>query len=163
MSQYDRESDVITKKKKKTQKPKKYKVIFHNDDYTTMEFVIHVLETVFRKTSPEAYQIMLHVHQSGSGVAGVYTFNIANNCPNPDNAYTFLNAILASPEIGAAMTKASGFISTYKDASNHLTDLEKKSTSFPDEQLANLQFFRAEANEMKYGLVDPAVEAIKAA
>ena len=44
-----------------------------------------------------------------------------------------------------------------------MTDLERKSTSFPEEQLANLQFFRAEANEMKYGLVDPAVEAIKAA
>ncbi|EIE51866.1 spermidine/putrescine-binding periplasmic protein, putative [Citreicella sp. 357] len=93
----------------------------------------------------------------------VYTFNIANNAPNMDNAYTFLNAILASPEVGAAMTKASGFISTYKGASEYLTDLEKKSTSFPEEQLANLQFFRAEANEMKYGLVDPAVEAIKAA
>ena len=93
----------------------------------------------------------------------VYTYNVANNAPNVDNAYTFLNAILASPEIGAAMTKASGFISTYKDASNYLTDLEKASTAFPEEQLANLQFFRAEANEMKYGLVDPAVEAIKAA
>ena len=93
----------------------------------------------------------------------VYTYNIANNAPNPDNAYTFLDAILASPEIGAAMTKASGFISTYKGADQYLTELEKKSTSFPEEQLANLQFFRAEANDMKYGLVDPAVEAIKAA
>jgi spermidine/putrescine transport system substrate-binding protein len=93
----------------------------------------------------------------------VYTYNIANNAPNPDNAYTFLNAILASPEIGASMTKASGFISTYKGASDYLTELERESTSFPDEQLANLQFFRAEANEMKYGLVDPAVEAVKAA
>ncbi|WP_347313487.1 ABC transporter substrate-binding protein [Defluviimonas sp. SAOS-178_SWC] len=93
----------------------------------------------------------------------VYTFNIANNAPNADNAYTFLDALLASSEIGAAMTKASGFISTYKDAAQHLNDLERKSTSFPEEQLANLQFFRAEANELKYGLVDPAVEAIKAA
>jgi spermidine/putrescine transport system substrate-binding protein len=93
----------------------------------------------------------------------VYTYNIASNAPNADNAYTFLNAILASPEIGASMTKASGFISTYKDASKYLTDLEKRSTSFPEEQLANLQFFRAEANKMKYGLVDPAVEAVKAA
>lgn len=93
----------------------------------------------------------------------VYTYNIANNAPNADNAYTFLNAILASPEIGASMTKASGFISTYKGAAEYLTDLERKSTSFPEEQLANLQFFRAEANEMKYGLVDPAVEAVKAA
>ena len=93
----------------------------------------------------------------------VYTYNIANNAPNLDNAYTFLNAILASPEIGASMTKASGFISTYKGASKYLTDLEKRSTSFPEDQLANLQFFRAEANKMKYGLVDPAVEAVKAA
>ena len=93
----------------------------------------------------------------------VYTYNVANNAPNVDNAYTFLDAIIASPEIGASMTKASGFISTYKDATNYLTDLEKASTSFPEEQLANLQFFRAEANELKYGLVDPAVEAIKAA
>ena len=93
----------------------------------------------------------------------VYTFNIANNSPNTDNAYTFLNAILGSPEIGASMTKASGFISTYKGASEYLSESEKKATSFPEEQLANLQFFRAEANEMKYGLVDPAVEAIKAA
>ncbi|MYF87912.1 MAG: extracellular solute-binding protein [Boseongicola sp. SB0676_bin_33] len=93
----------------------------------------------------------------------VYTLNIANNAPNPDNAYTLLNALLASPEIGASMTKASGFISTYKDASQYLTEAEKRSTSFPEEQLANLQFFRAEANEMKYGLVDPAVEAVKAA
>ncbi|WP_323776082.1 ABC transporter substrate-binding protein [Leisingera sp.] len=93
----------------------------------------------------------------------VYTFNIANNAPNADNAYTFLDALLASPEIGAVMSKASGFISTYKDASQYLSDLERKSTSFPEEQLANLQFFRAEANDLKYSLVDPAVEAIKAA
>ena len=93
----------------------------------------------------------------------VYTYNIANNAPNLDNAYTFLNAILASPEIGAQMTKASGFISTYKGASEFLTEAERKATSFPEEQLANLQFFRAEANDMKYKLVDPAVEAVKAA
>ena len=93
----------------------------------------------------------------------VYTYNIAKNAPNAENAYRFLDAILASPEIGAAMTKASGFISTYKGADQYLTDLEKQSTSFPEEQLANLQFFRAEANELKYNLVDPAVEAVKAA
>jgi len=93
----------------------------------------------------------------------VYTYNVTNNGPNADNAYTFLDAILASSEIGAMMTRASGFISTYKDAARHLTEIERKSTSFTDEELAGLRFFRAEANEMKYGLVDPAVEAIKAA
>jgi len=79
MSQYDRdmESDVVTKKKKKTKKPKRYRVIFHNDDYTTMEFVVQILETVFRKSSAEAAQIMLDVHRNGSGVAGVYTYSVA--------------------------------------------------------------------------------------
>lgn len=79
MSQHDheREGDVVTKKRKKTKKPKRYKVIFHNDDYTTMEFVVNVLETVFRKSSAEAAQIMLHVHQRGSGIAGVYTYSVA--------------------------------------------------------------------------------------
>ncbi|MBU2961544.1 extracellular solute-binding protein [Citreicella sp. C3M06] len=110
----------------------------------------------------DGFPLAMSIPQEGS-YGFVYTFNVANNAPNMDNAYTFLNAILASPEVGAAMTKASGFISTYKGASEYLTDLEKKSTSFPDEQLANLQFFRAEANDMKYGLLDPAVEAIKAA
>ncbi len=110
----------------------------------------------------DGFPLAMSIPQEGS-YGFVYTFNIANNAPNAENAYTFLDAILASPEIGASMTKASGFISTYKDASQHLTELEKKSTSFPEEQLANLQFFRAEANELKYGLVDPAVEAIKAA
>lgn len=77
MSQFDREGDVITRKQSKTKKPKKYKVLFHNDDYTSMEFVVHVLELVFRKTGAEAYQIMLHVHQQGHGVAGVYTHSVA--------------------------------------------------------------------------------------
>ena len=110
----------------------------------------------------DGFPLAMSIPREGS-YGFVYTFNVANNAPNADNAYTFLNAILASPEIGASMTKASGFISTYKDAANYLTDLERKSTSFPEEQLANLQFFRAEANKMKYELVDPAVEAIKAA
>lgn len=110
----------------------------------------------------DGFPLAMSIPQEGS-YGFVYTFNIANNAPNEDNAYTFLNAILANPEIGAAMTKASGFISTYKGATEYLTDLEKMATSFPDEQLANLQFFRAEANGMKYDLVDPAVEAVKAA
>ena len=110
----------------------------------------------------DGFPLAMTIPQEGS-YGFVYTYNIANNAPNVDNAYTFLDAILASPKIGASMTKASGFISTYKDASQYLTESEKKSTSFTDEELSNLQFFRAEANKMKYSLVDPAVEAIKAA
>ena len=93
----------------------------------------------------------------------VYTFNIPENAPNADNAYTLLDSLLARPEIGANMTRTSGFISTINGAEQHLTDLEKKASSFTEEELAGLQFFRAEANDMKYKLVDPAVEEIKAA
>lgn len=57
----------------RTEKPRMYKVLFHNDDYTTMEFVVEVLTTVFRRTRVEATRIMLSVHRSGKGVAGVYT------------------------------------------------------------------------------------------
>ncbi|POF31107.1 ABC transporter substrate-binding protein [Roseibium marinum] len=110
----------------------------------------------------DGFPVAMSIPKQGS-YGFVYTYNIANNAPNEDNAYTFLNAILASGEIGASMSRASGFISTYKDASQHLTDAEKASTSFPEEELANMRFFRAEANKMKYELVDPAVEEIKAA
>lgn len=92
----------------------------------------------------------------------VYTLNIANNAPNADNAYAFLDALLARPEIGAAMSRNSGFLSTYTDAAAHMTEIEQQASSFTEEELSGLQFFRAEANEMKYGLLDPAVEAIRA-
>ena len=61
----------------KKQDPALYKVILLNDDYTTMEFVIQVLETVFVKSPAEAYRIMMQVHVDGSGVAGVYPWEIA--------------------------------------------------------------------------------------
>ena len=57
--------------------PRRYKVLLHNDDYTTMEFVIQILVQVFRKSETEATQIMLHVHTKGSGVCGVYTYDLA--------------------------------------------------------------------------------------
>src|SRR5438128_9001312 len=65
------------KTKKKTQKPKLWKVLLHNDDYTTMEYVVHVLMEFFHKDETEAVTIMLHVHTKGVGVAGVYTRDIA--------------------------------------------------------------------------------------
>ncbi len=57
--------------------PQRYKVLLHNDDYTTMEFVVHVLKKVFHKTESEAVQIMLHVHNNGIGVCGIYTGEVA--------------------------------------------------------------------------------------
>ncbi len=68
---------VVTKTRQKTQKPSLYKVLLLNDDYTPMEFVIHILEQFFGKGREEATQIMLHVHQKGVGVCGVYTYEVA--------------------------------------------------------------------------------------
>lgn len=69
--------DVATATKPKVERPKMYKVVIHNDDYSTMEFVVEVLITVFRKTTVEATRIMLSVHRSGKGVAGIYSKEIA--------------------------------------------------------------------------------------
>ncbi len=68
---------VVTETKKKVKRPPLYKVLLHNDDYTTKEFVVQVLQYVFHKEQAEALQIMLHVHKKGIGVAGVYTYEIA--------------------------------------------------------------------------------------
>ncbi|HMM15023.1 MAG: ATP-dependent Clp protease adapter ClpS [Parvibaculum sp.] len=68
---------VITKTKPKTKKPSLYKVLLLNDDYTPMEFVIHVLERFFNKGREDATRIMLHVHQHGVGVCGLYTYEVA--------------------------------------------------------------------------------------
>jgi len=68
---------VVTRTRPKTKKPSLYKVLLLNDDYTPMEFVVHVLERFFNKNREEATQIMLHVHQRGVGVCGVYTFEVA--------------------------------------------------------------------------------------
>ena len=61
----------------KTKEPTQYQVVLLNDDYTTMAFVIEVLETVFQKSPAEAYKIMMHVHVNGRGVAGVYPWEVA--------------------------------------------------------------------------------------
>jgi ATP-dependent Clp protease adaptor protein ClpS len=71
------DEDLGLKPRKKTKKPRLFKVILHNDDYTTMEFVVDVLMEVFRKSRAEATQVMLHVHTRGHGVCGVYTRDIA--------------------------------------------------------------------------------------
>ncbi|MCA9619841.1 MAG: ATP-dependent Clp protease adapter ClpS [Myxococcales bacterium] len=74
---FDDEGELATDERKKTKKPRQYKVILHNDNYTTMEFVVLVLQKFFRKNETEATHIMLTVHHRGSGVAGVYAKDIA--------------------------------------------------------------------------------------
>lgn len=66
-----------TKKKEQLKKPPLFKVLFHNDNYTTMEFVVFVLQSVFNKTESDSMAIMLNVHKTGTGVAGVYTKDVA--------------------------------------------------------------------------------------
>ncbi len=71
------DEDVLIVEKTKTQKPRMFKVVLHNDDYTPMEFVVMVLQAVFNKTQEDAVHIMLSVHNQGVGVCGVYTGDIA--------------------------------------------------------------------------------------
>ena len=73
----DRQTGVVVKSKPKTKKPSMYKVLLLNDDYTPMEFVVHVVERFFNKNREEATQIMLHVHQHGVGECGVFTYEVA--------------------------------------------------------------------------------------
>ncbi|MDX1384197.1 MAG: ATP-dependent Clp protease adaptor ClpS [Thermoanaerobaculia bacterium] len=75
----DPDSQVLekTRTKKKVKRPPLYKVLFHNDDYTPMEFVVLLLMQVFSKGETEATTIMLHVHNNGVGVAGLYPFAVA--------------------------------------------------------------------------------------
>ena len=71
------DTGLLLKTRPKTKKPSMYKVLLLNDDYTPMEFVVHVLEKFFNKNRQEATDIMLHVHRRGVGLCGVFTFEIA--------------------------------------------------------------------------------------
>jgi ATP-dependent Clp protease adaptor protein ClpS len=73
----DGRTGALTLTRARTKKPSMYKVLMLNDDYTPMEFVVDVLQHIFQKNREEATQIMLHVHQKGVGVCGVYTYEVA--------------------------------------------------------------------------------------
>ena len=68
---------TITRTRTKTKKPSMYKVLLLNDDYTPMEFVVYVLQRFFSKSADDATKIMLHVHQNGVGICGVFTYEVA--------------------------------------------------------------------------------------
>ena len=74
-SQY--EETALAESQEKVEQPPLYKVLLHNDDYTTMDFVVWVLESVFNMGEEHAIQVMLNVHLRGSGVAGIYTYEVA--------------------------------------------------------------------------------------
>ena len=77
MPKHELDRDVITADEIEIKRPRMYRVLLLNDDYTTMEFVVQILETVFKKPHHEAQHIMLAVHQEGYGTAGIYTKEIA--------------------------------------------------------------------------------------
>jgi ATP-dependent Clp protease adaptor protein ClpS len=79
MADADRKTggQVLERTKPKVKKPELFKVLLHNDDYTTMQFVIEVLEEIFTKSPAEAFRIMMHVHTRGHGVCGSYPYEVA--------------------------------------------------------------------------------------
>ena len=73
---------ILTRPDTKTKKPSMYKVLLLNDDFTPMEFVVHILQRFFRMTMEQATEVMLHVHQKGVGVCGVFTYEVAETKVN---------------------------------------------------------------------------------
>lgn len=74
---WDTEESATAEADDEVRQPPLYRVLIHNDDYTTMDFVVYVLETVFHRTESDAIRLMFQVHQQGVGVAGIFTFEIA--------------------------------------------------------------------------------------
>lgn len=85
--EFDGSTGVLTKPESKTQTPSMYKVVLLNDDFTPMDFVVHVLEKFFKKSANEATSVMLQVHNEGAGIAGVYSFEIAETKSFQVNEY----------------------------------------------------------------------------
>ncbi len=74
---YELDEQVVTKEKEQLKKPPLYKVLLHNDDFTTMEFVVYVLKNIFNHSDAAAFTIMMKVHNEGIGIAGIFTYEIA--------------------------------------------------------------------------------------
>ncbi|GHC73063.1 extracellular solute-binding protein [Limoniibacter endophyticus] len=110
----------------------------------------------------DGHPVELSVPKEGT-YGFLYSFNVVENAPNADNAYKFLDALLASPEIGAEMVRQSGFASTFAGVDSALTDREKAASVLPDEQVQRIQFFSPVNRDMKNEMIDRATAEIKAA
>jgi len=80
------EESILSNTKDETKEPSMYKVLLHNDDYTTMDFVVEILMTVFNKAMEESILIMMNVHRQGIGICGLYTFEVAETKMNSVHA-----------------------------------------------------------------------------
>jgi len=87
----EHQDDLSVAERPSTKKPRRYQVVLHNDDYTTQEFVVHVLVKFFHKGVTEATQIMLHVHHKGFGIVGVFTRDVAESKAEQVMAYAAEN------------------------------------------------------------------------
>jgi ATP-dependent Clp protease adaptor protein ClpS len=88
---FDEDLDVITKQKPAVKKPNMYAVVLINDDYTPMEFVIYVLQTIFKKNYEEAKKVMLLVHNEGKGICGIFPLDIAETRANQVIEFSRIN------------------------------------------------------------------------
>jgi spermidine/putrescine transport system substrate-binding protein len=110
----------------------------------------------------DGHPIELSVPKEGT-YGFLYSFNVVKNGPNADAAYAFLDAILASPEIGAAMVRQSGFASAFDGVEKLLNDRERAAMALPQDQMERIKFFSSVNRAMKNAMIDKAAAEIKAA
>jgi spermidine/putrescine transport system substrate-binding protein len=113
------------------------------------------------KLIADGHPIQLSVPKEGT-FGFVYTLNVVNNAPNAENAYKFLKAILETPEVGASMTRQSGFSSTISGVGDLLTERERLASTLPQDQLDRIVFFSSLNRNMKNEMLDRAMAEVKA-
>ena len=132
--------------------------MFINEDI----YLAHSWSGPAAKLIAEGHPIKLSVPKEGT-FGFVYTLNIVKNAPNAENAYKLIDAILASPEVGASMTRQSGFASTISGVEGVLTDIERAANTLPQEQVERIVFFSSVNRDMKNEMIDKATAEVKAA
>jgi spermidine/putrescine transport system substrate-binding protein len=132
--------------------------MFINEDI----YLGHAWSGPAAKLIADGHPIKLSVPKEGT-YGFCYTLNVVNNAPNADNAYKLLDAILASPEVGASMTRQSGFASTISGVPEALTELERAANTLPQEQVERIVFFSSINRDMKNEMIDKATAEVKAA
>ncbi|MBA3520066.1 MAG: extracellular solute-binding protein [Rhizobiales bacterium] len=132
--------------------------MFINEDI----YVGHSWSGPATKLILDGHPIELSVPKEGS-YGFIYSLNVVKNAPNEENAFKFLDALLQSPEVGAAMTRASGFNSTFAGVEKVFGESERKALTLPQEQLERLRFFVSDNRDMKNEMIDRATAEVKAA